>query len=99
MSPLSSVSFNAPLPPVATPPKSADRGPKSAFDAAVRGAMRPPEPEGVREAAEQMVASAFLLPLMAEARGGSLKSDLFGGGFAQDAMAQQLETRTSPTPW
>lgn len=81
---------------------AADRGPNGAFEAAIRGARggsaaaaRPSqatEPEGARASAEQFVASALLLPLLAEARGGALKSDLFGGGFAHDAIAQQLET-------
>ena len=78
------------------PGRTADRGARSPFEAAVRGARdaraRVAEPPGARASAERFVASALLLPLMAEARGGALKSDLFGGGFAHDAMAQQLET-------
>ncbi|BAM02317.1 hypothetical protein PSMK_01580 [Phycisphaera mikurensis NBRC 102666] len=77
------------------PGGSADRSRPNAFDAAVRGAHDRAEARAADEArvaAERFVASAFLLPLMAEARGGALKSDLFGGGFGQDAMAQQLET-------
>ena len=76
------------------PDTAADRGGKASFEATVRGAQaRLAEPEGARASAEQFVASALLLPLMAEARSGALQSDLFGGGFAHDAMAQQLETR------
>ena len=76
---------------------------RASFAAAVSGAVsgagagagaaaRAAEPEGARASAEQFVASALLLPLLAEARGGALKSDLFGGGFAHDAWAQRLET-------
>ena len=84
-----------PLPATGPTPVTApaDRGGKPSFAAAVRGAAsRAAEPEGARASAERFVASALLLPLMAEARGGALKSDLFGGGFAHDAWAQQLET-------
>lgn len=90
------------VPASASTQSAADRGPNGAFEAAIRGARggsaaaaRPSqaaEPEGARASAEQFVASALLLPLLAEARGGALKSDLFGGGFAHDAIAQQLET-------
>lgn len=97
-----SVSGSASVPASASTQSAADRGPNGAFEAAIRGARggsaaaaRPSqatEPEGARASAEQFVASALLLPLLAEARGGALKSDLFGGGFAHDAIAQQLET-------
>ncbi len=49
--------------------------------------------EQLREAAGQLVATAFLLPLMAEARKSNFKSDLFGGGFAQDAMREKLDVQ------
>ncbi|MEM1446505.1 MAG: rod-binding protein [Planctomycetota bacterium] len=45
----------------------------------------------LREAAGQLVATAFLLPLMKEARSSTFKTDLFGGGFAQDAMQEKLD--------
>ncbi|MEM1098021.1 MAG: rod-binding protein [Planctomycetota bacterium] len=45
----------------------------------------------LREAAGQLVATAFLLPLMKEARSSTFKSELFGGGFAQDAMQEKLD--------
>lgn len=47
--------------------------------------------EQLREAAGQLVATAFLLPLMKEARSSTFKSDLFGGGFAEDAMQEKLD--------
>ena len=46
----------------------------------------------VRESVEQLVSSAFILPLMNELRDQPLDSDLFGGGFAEDSFRQQLDT-------
>ncbi|MEX0652916.1 MAG: hypothetical protein WD534_16555 [Phycisphaeraceae bacterium] len=48
--------------------------------------------EQVREAAEQLVASAFILPFLQQVRNESLGSDLFHGGYAEDAFGQQLDT-------
>ena len=45
-----------------------------------------------REAAQQLLASALLAPLMAGVRNDPLASDLFGEGFAQDAWQQQLDS-------
>lgn len=44
-----------------------------------------------REAAGQLVAAAFILPLLAETRKSSMNTDLFGGGMGQDAMRQKLD--------
>jgi len=46
----------------------------------------------LRESVEQLVSSAFILPLMNELRDQPLDSDLFGGGFAEDSFKQQLDT-------
>jgi len=46
----------------------------------------------VRESVEQLVSSAFILPLMNELRDQPLDSDLFDGGFAEDSFRQQLDT-------
>lgn len=48
--------------------------------------------EQVREAAQQLVASAFVLPFLQQVRSESLRSDLMHGGFAEDAFGQQLDT-------
>ena len=48
--------------------------------------------EDVLEAAQQLVASALVLPMLAETRQSSLKSDLFNGGFSEDAFGAQLDT-------
>jgi Rod binding domain-containing protein len=47
--------------------------------------------EQLREAAGQLVSTAFLLPLMKQARSSVFKTDLFGGGFDQDAMQEKLD--------
>jgi hypothetical protein len=46
----------------------------------------------VREAAEQFVASAFLLPMFAQMQKDPFRSDLMHGGFAEDAWQGQLNT-------
>lgn len=48
--------------------------------------------ERAREAVEQLVSSAFILPLMQEVRDQPLDSDLFDGGYAEDSFRQQLDT-------
>ncbi|MEM8782170.1 MAG: hypothetical protein AAGE65_04865 [Planctomycetota bacterium] len=47
--------------------------------------------ERLREVSGQLVATAFLLPLFKQARSSAFKTDLFGGGFAQDAMQEKLD--------
>lgn len=46
----------------------------------------------VREAADQLVATTFILPLLEQIRSDPFKSELFHGGFAEDAFGQQLDT-------
>jgi len=46
----------------------------------------------LREAAQQMVASAFILPLLQQVRDDPFKSDLFHGGKSEDLFGQQLDT-------
>jgi len=52
---------------------------------AVRAAGKSKDQQ-VRESVEQMVSSAFILPLMNEMRDQPLDSDLFHGGFAEDSV-------------
>ncbi len=47
----------------------------------------------LRQAAGQLVSAAFILPLLAETRDSAFKSDLFGGGFAQDSIQQKLDVK------
>lgn len=46
----------------------------------------------IREAAQQLVATAFITPMLEQLRNDPFKSDLFHGGFAEDAFGQQLDT-------
>ena len=45
-----------------------------------------------RAAAEQFVATAFIVPMLAQMRNDPFRSDLFHGGFAEDAFQSQLDT-------
>lgn len=45
-----------------------------------------------REAAEQLVASAMVMPLLEEVREQPLDQKLFHGGFTEDAFRQKLDT-------
>lgn len=45
-----------------------------------------------REAAEKLVASALVMPLLEEIREQPLDGKLFHGGFTEDAFRQQLDT-------
>lgn len=46
----------------------------------------------ILKAAEQLVASALVLPMLAQTRESSLKSEMFHGGFLEDAFGAQLDT-------
>ena len=48
---------------------------------------------GAREAAEQLVATTLVAPLLAELREQPLDTKLFHGGFGEDAFRQQLDTK------
>ncbi|MEO0515084.1 MAG: rod-binding protein [Planctomycetota bacterium] len=45
----------------------------------------------VREAADQLVASAFILPMLEQARNDPFKSDMFHGGKGEEVFGQQLD--------
>lgn len=45
-----------------------------------------------REAAESLVASTFIGPLLAQVRQDPFRSDLFHGGLAEDIFAAQLDS-------
>lgn len=45
-----------------------------------------------REAAEQLVATALINPLLAQMRNDPFRSEFFHGGFAEDAFGSQLDT-------
>jgi len=73
------------------------RGGPGGFDRALRraqGADGPPGPAAgqVREAAEQLVASALVLPLLSAVREQPLDANLFDGGQAEKIFGQRLDT-------
>ena len=45
----------------------------------------------LREAAEQLVATTFITPLLKELRDDPLGTDFLDGGFTEDAFRQQLD--------
>jgi Rod binding domain-containing protein len=47
--------------------------------------------EQVEEAADQLVAAAFILPLLEQVRDDPFKSDMFHGGQAEEIFGQQLD--------
>ncbi|MFP4143726.1 MAG: hypothetical protein ACOCTI_03245 [Phycisphaeraceae bacterium] len=49
-------------------------------------------PPQAREAAEQLVATAFIKPLLQQVRNDPFKSDLFHGGQGEEAFGQRLDT-------
>ena len=49
----------------------------------------------VREASEQLVATAFIMPMLAKMRDSTLGGDMFHGGPAEDMFNQQLDTLMS----
>ncbi len=49
----------------------------------------------LREASEQLVATAFVMPMLAKMRDSTLGSDRFHGGPAEDMFNQQLDTLLS----
>ena len=46
----------------------------------------------VRQAAQQLVSSAFILPMLQQMRDDPFKSDLFHGGRGEEVFAQQWNT-------
>lgn len=60
------------------------------YDAVARAEQAKARTMDLREAAEQFVSTALINPLLAEAQDDPFKSDLFHGGFAEDAFMQQF---------
>ena len=48
--------------------------------------------EEILQAAQQLVASALVLPMLAQTRDSAFKSEMFHGGFSEDAFGSQLDT-------
>jgi len=67
-------------------------GPRFAEVLAARGEREEDVRSQVREQARMFVATALIHPLLAQMRDDPFRSDLFHGGFAEDAFASQLDT-------
>lgn len=95
MSAIHSLSLDALVP--ATPPATAGalRTGGKDFAAMLTGsesightAMKNDE---LRDAADQLVATAFILPMLEQARNDPFKSDMFHGGKGEEVFGQQLD--------
>ncbi len=53
------------------------------------------ESQTIRTAAEQLVATTFINPMLAKMRDDPFKSDLFHGGRGEEVFGQQLDTMYS----
>ena len=75
------------------PTPAGDAGFGRQLEAAGRGqtaTARPGRPS-LQEAADQLVSTAFVLPLLEQARQDPFKSDLFHGGRGEEVFGQQLD--------
>lgn len=48
-------------------------------------------PQDAKEAADELVSAAFILPILSQVRESPFKSDLLDGGRAEAAFGQQLD--------
>jgi len=67
-------------------------GPTTGFNLGAAARSSKGVEQEVRGAAEQLVSSTLLKPLLGLMRQDPLRSDLFHGGFAEDAFRDQLDT-------
>ena len=58
-------------------------------------ATQTPLAKKVREASEQLVASAFVLPILQKMQDDPFRSDMFHGGSGEDMFAQQWNTHVA----
>jgi Rod binding domain-containing protein len=66
------------------------------FSAALRDAERAAaqgDEKTIRDAAEKLVASALVMPLLEQMRASAKQNDLFHGGSGEDLFAQQMDTQ------
>jgi Rod binding domain-containing protein len=77
---------------VAAPEPVFDSGSVLPIAASQANAAKPTFEQQLRGAAEQLVATAFISPILAESRDSPFKSEMFHGGQAEDIFGQQLDT-------
>jgi Rod binding domain-containing protein len=63
-----------------------------AADGADADGLAPDSAKTLRKAAEQLVATTFIQPMLAKMREDPFKSDLFHGGQTEEIFGQQLDT-------
>ncbi len=56
------------------------------------GGLDPERAKTLRKTAEQLVATTFIMPMLAKMREDPFKSDLFHGGQTEDVFGQRLDT-------
>lgn len=61
-------------------------------DAAETDGLSPERSKALRTAAEQLVATTFIQPMLAKMREDPFKTDLFHGGQAEEIFGQQMDT-------
>ncbi len=61
-------------------------------DAAETDGLSPERSKSLRTAAEQLVATTFIQPMLAKMREDPFKTDLFHGGQAEEVFGQQMDT-------
>ncbi len=69
------------------------------FDEALKQGLRrggDGRAQAAYEAAQQLVATTFIQPVLGQMRQDPFRSELFHGGFAEDAFQQQLDVRLAP---
>lgn len=71
--------------------RRADRGGFAMPDAGALASPAADEEDGARDAAEQLIGMALVLPLLKQARESPFKSERMHGGFGEDAFASQLD--------
>ena len=74
-------------------PRPAAHGPRPADHAGDFARQVEQARVNLEKLAHKLVASTFLAPMLNRLQEDPLRSDLFGGGFAQDAFARKLNTQ------
>jgi Rod binding domain-containing protein len=72
-------------------PAASGRTPESFVDALDEARGAAAQTDRLRHAAEQLVSTALYLPLLKQARQSAFRSDLFHGGFGEDAFGAQFD--------
>ncbi|MEE9211186.1 MAG: hypothetical protein V3U29_00865 [Phycisphaeraceae bacterium] len=98
---MDALSFDNPIAVIAARHSVAVQGPRRRFDERLTVAAAATERAGrsveqvVRQAAEQLVATTLVQPILAAVRNDPFKSELFHGGLAEDMFGSQLDTLIS----